>query len=236
MTSPTPRDQSILEHRDLVRAIASRLGQRLPRHVDRDDLMQAGMLGLIEAVDRYDPRTGVPLRRFAALRIRGAMLDALRRTDHASRRARHRQAELEAARSRLRQRTGQEPGTIELARALSVPIERYEAWCRAAQVPRLVSLDHGVGDDDDESPLSESIASPMGTAEDDCIRAEQHLDLAAAVQTLPERQRRVVQLTVLDEHSLREVGADLGVTQSQACRIRTAALLRLRHRLPHLAA
>ena len=138
---PAEREKMILEHYPLVRIIASRMVRRFPSHIEVDELVNIGILGLIDAIDRYDMARGVPFRAYAEIRIRGAIVDALREADWTPRAVRRNGSRLEEARTHLRRKLGHEPTREEMAAELEVPIREYDRLRADAETRRIVSLD-----------------------------------------------------------------------------------------------
>jgi RNA polymerase sigma factor for flagellar operon FliA len=215
------------EHRELVRRIAHHLAARLPPSVDIDDLIQAGLLGLMQARQHYRDGRGAAFETFASIRIRGAMLDELRRCDWAPR-AVHQDARRAAATlRRLEQSGGRVASASEVATAMGIPLEEYHRIAADAARAPLVSMfdDAGAGHADRISACRD--AQPSAMVERDAFLAA----LAEAIERLPERERQLMALYYQEELNLREIGAVLGVTESRVCQLHSQALRRLRARL-----
>jgi RNA polymerase sigma factor for flagellar operon FliA len=224
------RERTILDHQGLVRSVASRMARRLPSHVDVDELVNIGVIGLIDAIDRYDDSRGVPFRAYAEIRIRGAMVDALRCSDWTPRGVRRTSGRLEAVRSQLRDALGREPRREEMARALEVTPEEYDRLRQHAEQRRFVSLDTPVGEDGEVS-LADRLADDDAVAPLDAwLAVETQQGVGAALERLNERERYVVTAHYQKGLSFREIGQTLGVTESRTCQIHAQALRRL-HRL-----
>lgn len=228
--TPVRRRTQIVEHYPTVRGLAAKMKRRCPEHVELDELLHAGALGLIDAVDRYDPSLGVPLRRYVEIRARGAMLDAMRSADWAPRSVRARARRLERSRAHLRQRLGREPGGEEIAASMGLATSEYEAMRRDAEVLRLVSLEARL-DGSGEARVADVVADGGDSPEDRWLDAERWRIVARAIDDLPERERVTVTLYYRQGRSLKEIGAALGVSESRACQLRGAAVRRLRRRL-----
>ncbi len=220
------REQRIAEHYPLVRTIAARMAQRLPAHVEIDELTHMGTLGLIDAVDRYDASRGVPLRAYAEIRIRGAIVDALREADWTPRAVRRNTARLEDVRTQLRRRLGREPRREEMAEALEVAPTEYDRLRADGEIRRLVSLDAPPTDDGQVS-LLDQLASDGDSPDDHWEAAERYAALHAAIESLPERERDVVTTYYQSGLSLKQIGQRLGVTESRVCQIHAQAVKRL---------
>jgi RNA polymerase sigma factor for flagellar operon FliA len=221
-------DAMVMRHAELVKRIAYHLAGRLPASVEVADLIQAGMLGLLEAASNYTADRGASFETYAGIRIRGAMLDALRKLDWAPRSV-HRKARAAAAAVReLESEFGREARDGEIAARMGVSLEEYHKIAQDAASCRIASLDDSNAEDD----------SLLGRVEDE--KSDPFLDaseegfryaLAAAIQELPERERLVMSLYYDDELNLKEIGAVLKVTESRVCQLHGQALVRLKARL-----
>ena len=223
---PAQRDALVMAHVDLVKSMASRLGRRLPSQVELSELVSVGVLGLIEAANRYQPSLGVPFDAFARRRINGAMLDALRGLDWVPRSLRKLQRDVDGAMSNLRHTLGREPEAEEIAAALGVSPQDYDAKLdelRLAEVAVVQSA--GTGDDsldlldvavDDEGPYRQ------------LERRELRTRLAAAIRELPEREQQILAMSYEQEMTLAEIGQVIGVGESRVSQLRTQAVVRLR--------
>ena len=229
-TAITERQQFILDHCSLVNAVASRLLRRLPSSVNGDDLVSVGMIGLIEAYDRFDSTKGVPFRAYAELRIRGAMIDELRRLDWVPRSVRKRSERLEHVRSNLQQRLKRPPEMSELAEGMEMTVTELTNYISNARISRLISFDVPCGDQDG-SRLYDLVQS-------DCLGSDQILEsneikrlVHSQITELDERSRLSIELYYFESATLKEIGDRLGVTESRACQIRTAAISQVRRRV-----
>lgn len=223
------RDQLVMAHVGLVRALAGRLGRRLPPQVDVSDLVSAGVVGLIDAATRYEPSLGVPFDAFARRRIHGAMLDSLRRLDWVPRAVRERQRLVDGAINRLRQMLGREPADTEIAEGIGATVADYLTMLdeiRSAELAVIRPLD--------DDPGSRMFALFVDGAEDPHHRLERlelHRWLASALTALPERERQILALSYAEELTLAEIGQIIGVGESRVSQLRTQAVARLRSRL-----
>jgi RNA polymerase sigma factor FliA len=229
MTQPIPtRDQTILEFYPLVQIIAGRLANRMPGHVDRDDLVSSGMVGLLEAVDRYDPSRGVALKTFIEIRVNGAMVDYLRWLGWTPRSVRRKAQRIEDATRSFTAREGRRPDAAEAAAELGVEPAAYAALRSEADTIHLLSLDAPTTEDEGTT-LAEVVESDARTAEE-CLAANQMVAMVeAGLDRLSERQRTVLELVTDRGLTLREAGEMLGVTESRVCQIRTQAIGTLRN-------
>ncbi len=230
MYEDTISSPSVDQYQPLVYSIARQLKRRLPAHVQLEELVQAGMVGLLEAGRRFDPDHGVPFGLYARTRIQGAMLDDIRRADPADRGARRARSLLDQVEADSRRISGDGPEEAQVAQMLHLPIDDVRRLRRRAQVPQEISLD-AQSPWGGERALSDCLASDDEDPEQRNIAGEQRRMLAQAVAGLPERERMVVELWVNDGLSLRDIGSAVGVGESQACRIRLSAIRRLRVRL-----
>lgn len=222
----TDRERIILEHYPLVRAIAGRMVRRFPSNVDVDDLINIGTVGLIEALDRFDPSRGVPFRAYAEMRVRGAIVDALRASDWVPRSVRRKSMKLETARTRLRTHLGRDPDRAELARELEMSVEDLDDLVGGSAIRRLVSLD-GPVDDEGGLTIGDQVGSDDPTIDDRWILRETTEEVQRAVTRLPEREQQVIILYYLRGMQLKEIGALLGVTESRVCQLCKQAVKRL---------
>lgn len=218
---PTETDALVTRHAELVKRIAYHLAGRLPPSVEVVDLIQAGMLGLLEAATHYTANRGASFETYAGIRIRGAMIDALRKLDWAPRSV-HRKARAVAAAVReLEKETGRDARDGEIAERLGVSMEDYHSILQDAASCRLASLD------DTTAAAAPALADPFREIADDDFRGA----LAEAIEGLPEREKLVMSLYYGDELNLKEIGAVLKVTESRVCQLHGQALVRLKARL-----
>lgn len=229
------RDRLLLEHLPQVQYIARRIHDRLPPQVLLEDLVHAGILGLMDAVRKYDPSKNVQLKHYAEFRIRGAILDSLRQIDWSPRALRRQARRLEQAIAECKARFGRDPSETEIAEELGVPLESLHHL-----LGDLRGLDIGSLPSDSTEPGGgdESVQSKMHATEDDpfhrTLRAEMAGLLSKAIGELPDREREVLALYHFEELTMKEVGAVLGIGESRVSQIHTTALLRLRVRLHEL--
>lgn len=214
------------QHLPLVRRQALNLRTRLPPSVDLDDLIQAGTIGLLDAMKRYDPTQGVSFATFASQRIRGAMLDELRSRDWVPRSVRRVSREVDATLRQLEQRLGRPPEEREMAAALGVELAEYQRMLLDTNGSYLVALDE-MSDEELDARSSEHSASPFVAFADERNRER----LVKAIEALPERERLVLALYYQEELNLKEIGAVLGVSESRVCQLHSQAVARLRQRL-----
>lgn len=227
------RDALIRQHVPLVRRIALHMIAKLPPNVELDDLIQVGMIGLAEALSRFESEQGVQFDTFASQRIRGAMLDELREGDWMSRSSRKSQKEIEQALNRLEQRLGRTPLESEIATELGMKLDDYQSLLGKVRGTQLVYLeDIGGGDADGsdgylERHVADAGADPFALLRDQRLR----LALVDAIKNLPEREQYVMGMYYEHDMNLKEIAAVLGVTESRVCQLHSQAIARLRTKM-----
>ena len=229
--SAAEREQLITANVDLVRYEVDRVAAGLPDQVDREDLVSAGMIGLIRAVDRYDPDRGASFRTYACTLMRGAILDELRKMDWAPRGLRGRYRALEETVSELRQRLGRQPDEAEICERLGIGAADYRKLLQDASTTAIVSLEglsEAAGDAHAPTNASLTDARSEWVPHQAMDRAELRRLLVECVDELSERERMVVSLYYQEELTMREIGMVLEVTESRICQIHTQAMARLR--------
>jgi RNA polymerase sigma factor for flagellar operon FliA len=228
--SNDPREKMILDHYPLVRTIACRMVRRFPSSVDVDELINVGAMGLIDAVDRFDKGREVPFKAYAEIRIRGAIVDALRNADWVPRSVRRKFMRIENARIKLFRTLGREPDRDEMAEALEMNADDYDSLCGDARIRRLVSLD-APADDENQTPLAERVAYDDMEITELWAHKELQAEVVEAVHNLPTKERTAVSLYYLHGLTLNEIGEVLDVTESRACQLRAQGIKRLKFRL-----
>ena len=225
------RDALFHQHVPLVRRIAHHMIAKLPPNVELDDLIQVGMIGLNDALSRYEVAQGVQFETFASQRIRGAMLDELREGDWMSRSSRKSQKDIEHALHRVEQRLGRSPIESEIAAELGMSLEDYQALLSKVRGTQLVYLEDCHHDDEDEGFLDRHVADegadPMAVLRDQRLRAA----LVAAIKLLPERAQHIMGMYYEHDMNLKEIAAVLGVTESRVCQLHSQAIARLRTKM-----
>lgn len=222
------RDQLVLEHVGLVKALAQRLVQRLPSQVEVSDLISVGVLGLMDAATRYRPSTGVPFDAFARRRVQGAMLDALRDLDWAPRSLRKLRRDLDTAIARLRHDLGREPTDDEIAGAMNLSEAEYERALEQVRSLELGALRQLDAPNQDGMSILELCIDPEEGPDVRLERSELREHLARAIAELPERERQILALYYEEELTMAEIGAVIGVCESRVSQLRSLALSRLR--------
>jgi len=236
---PVEREKQLNEYLPEVRYIARRIHERLPVQVPLEDLIHAGVLGLIDAVDRFDPGKHTQLKTYAKFRIRGAILDSLRANDWSPRSLRRRARLVEEAHRSLSMELGRSPSESELAERISMDLSGFQQLLGELNGLNLGSLQwRGAGDSGDDK---EDVYAyrPNGPDEDPfflCWRSELKSFLQEALNDLNEKERRVITLYYLEELNMKEVGAVLGVGESRASQIHSMAIVRLRTKVQQFLA
>lgn len=223
--SQQARDRIVLDHLPLVKAIAIRVHENLPVHVDLDDLVHAGVLGLFDAVAKYDASKNVVFHSYAKHRIKGAILDSLRQLDWASRDFRKRQKQVDSVTRDLSMKLGRNPMESEVAQEMGVSMER---WRRMLMELRTVGpVSTTVHPDQERDRTLEFAATPEYQPDRMCQRRQLQGTLARAIGTLPERYQRVVFLYYTNDMTMKEIGAVLGVNESRVSQIHKTALKKM---------
>ncbi len=227
-TEFTDVEQLVNEHASLVKRIAYHLRPRLPESVQLDDLIQAGMVGLLESVRTYDATQGASFKTYAGIRIRGSMLDEVRRSDWTPRSV-HKKARTVSKKIReIENRTGRDARATEVAESLGVDLEEYHQILQDSVSCRIFSI--------------EELTQAGGDLLDECTKVERppiekltqvgfKSALADSIAGLPERERLVISLYYDEELNLREIGEVMGISESRVCQINSQAMLRLRARM-----
>ena len=234
------RESLIEEHLSLVKYLAGRVCSKLPSNVDIDDLIGAGVLGLIDAAEKFDPTRSILFRTYAERRIRGAILDHLRSLDWAPRSLRRRARELESAQGQLERERGRTVTATEVAEYLEMGLDELQTLTFEINSLQIASLHVAVESEDDRQSPRELLDRLADTSEASpfahCAREEMRTLLAGAIERLPEKERLVVSLYYVEELTMKEIGSILGVNESRVSQLHTKAISRLRTSFIHLAA
>ena len=233
----TPEQEQIMvEHLPVVRYIARRIHERLPQHVEMEELVSAGVLGLMDAFRKFDPEKKVQFRSYAQFRIRGAILDSLRTLDWSPRDLRRKGRAIEQAIRALTMRLGRSPSEQEIAIELQMELGDYQQLLGELKGLEIGTLHMERSEDSGE----EELAYVPNRPEDDplfhCLQGEMRERLAEAIGMLPERERLVMTLYYYEEMTMKEIGLTLGVVESRVSQIHASAVLHLRSMLTGLAA
>ncbi len=229
------QERVLLEHLPIVRFLARRIHERLPQHVDIEDLVSAGVVGLMDAFSKFDPDKKVQFRSYAQFRIRGAILDSLRTLDWSPRELRRKGRAVEEAIRVLTARAGHAPGEAEVAAEMGIALEEYQQLLGDLKGLEIGTLHMERNEDSGE----EELAYVPGRPEEDplfrCLRGELEERLAEAIANLPDRERLVMTLYYYEEMTMREIGLALGVVESRVSQVHASAVVHLRSALKDLA-
>ena len=224
-------DSMLKQYSPLVRRLAHQMIAKLPANVEVDDLIQVGMIGLNDALSRFDAAQGVQFETFATQRIRGAMLDELRGSDWMSRGNRRQQRSIESAVHKLEQKLGRAPTEGEIAAEMGTTLAEYQELLSKVRGTQLVYLEDMSGDDGDDDYLDRHVAdedvNPLALLQDRRMREA----LVEAIKNLPEREQYVMSMYYEHDMNLKEIAAVLGVTESRVCQLHSQSIARLRVKL-----
>ena len=229
------RDRLILTYAPLVKYVAGRLGSGLPAHIDEGDLVSYGLLGLIGAIERYEPDRDVKFETYAIARIRGAIIDELRAMDWVPRSVRARARDIERAIGEIEAKTGRVPSDEEIAKKLDLTTEELDESLSEISRSSIAALDElwtVSGGDGDQIALIDTIEDTEAPDPQRSLTATELREaIADSIARLPERDKLVITLYYYEELTLREIGEVLGVTESRVSQLHTKAILRLKARL-----
>jgi RNA polymerase sigma factor FliA len=228
------REEMILKYAYLVKYIAGRMALRVPSSVLYDELLSAGSMGLIHAVDRFDPARQTDIKTYAEYRIKGAILDELRSMDWYSRSMRKKVQEIERAVRAVEMRKGHPALDSEVADEMGISLEEYHALLSNIHSASILSLDEFLSGDDGDVSRKRSFQERMVSEDDpsgNLERRELRQVLARAIKTLSQKEQMVISLYYYDELTLKEIGNILELTESRICQIHTQTLIKLRVRL-----
>jgi RNA polymerase sigma factor for flagellar operon FliA len=227
--SPEEREALITQHLPKVKYIADRMAAKLPPSVERDDLYGAGVVGLIDAVERFDASRGVAFTTFAEMRVRGAILDNLRSLDWASRNSRRRAREIQEAFAAVEKEKGGCATEEEVAAQMQIPLAELRDSMREMRDLTVMNLDEP--ETSTGLSFSELLSDHTDSPLEDLEKAEHRRMLAQAIDRLPEKEHQVIALYYLEELNMKETGEVLGVSESCVSQLRTQAIIRLRAKL-----
>lgn len=227
----TDQDELVTTHATLVKRIAYHLLSRLPSCVQAEDLIQAGMIGLLEAARNYDASQGASFETYAGIRIRGSMLDEIRKGDWAPRSLHRKIREISQAIREIECEHGRDAKDSEVAERLDMPLDEYHQVLQDARTHQVLSFEDLPSKD---SSMAEGLVGNTPGPLEDLMSEDMKSVLAKAIESLPERERLVMSLYYDEELNLRETGEILGVSESRVCQIHTQALVRLRARVAQI--
>jgi RNA polymerase sigma factor for flagellar operon FliA len=231
-SDPAQIDKVISEFAPVIRYMAQRLAFRLPPSLDVNDLVHAGVIGLMDAIGKYDPSREVQFKTYAEFRIRGAMLDEIRSLDWIPRSVREKIGQFQKAFEALGKRLGRAPSEEEVAKELHMGVEQFDAFFPQARAAALLSLeDLGLKDGDDRLLIESLVDSRAENPLLSLLSQETREKLVQAIDGLPTKERQVVGLYYQEELTMKEIGRVLKVTESRVCQLHAQAILRLKGKL-----
>ncbi len=236
--TPDLKEQIVLEHTPLIRYIVNRIAVRLPSHIDLDDLHNTGVIGLMDAIEKYDPEKNCKFKTYAEFRIKGAILDQLRSLDWVPRSVRQKSRKLERAYGEVEQRLGRQANEEEVADSLGLQMDKFHELLNQVRGISLVNLEEirGTNQDGDRTGTFADIVedvnseNPFSTFK----LTETKQVIAQTIATLPDKERLVISLYYYEDLNMKEIGQILGITESRVCQIHTKSVLRLRAKLKAL--
>jgi RNA polymerase sigma factor for flagellar operon FliA len=232
---PLLKERIVLEHTPLIRYIVNRIAVRLPSHIDLDDLHNTGVIGLMDAIEKYDPEKNCKFKTYAEFRIKGAILDQLRSLDWVPRSVRQKSRKLERAYGEVEQRLGRQATEEEVADSLGLQIDKFHDLLNQVRGISLVNLEEirGTNSDGDRAgtfaDIIEDVTSENPFASLKTVETK-HV-IGDTIGALPEKERLVVSLYYYEDLNMKEIGNILGITESRVCQIHTKAVMRLRQKL-----
>ncbi|BBP01138.1 RNA polymerase sigma factor FliA [Sulfuriferula nivalis] len=225
------KNQLLKEHAPLVKRLAYQLRAKLPSSVEVDDLIQAGMIGLLDAVNRYEESHGAQFETYAVQRIRGAMLDELRSTDWLPRNLRQNMRKIEVAMSALQQKLGRMPTELEVAKSMKMTLAEYQDLLSESSGHQLIYYEDYHDDDEHDSFLDRFCADVSGDPLSGLLQDDFRDALITAIDSLPAREKLLMGLYYEQELNLKEIGAVMGVSESRVCQLHSQAVARIRSSL-----
>ena len=236
---PENTDQIVQEYSPMIKYVANRIALRLPPHIEVDDLISVGAIGLMDAIEKYDPNRGAKFKTYAEFRVRGSILDELRSLDWVPRSVRQKASKLDAVVSKLQSKLGRPPEDEEIAEEMDITLDDlFDVINETRNMPLLSLEDLGISrDSGDKQSLLDTLAGKSDVDPQTQLRLNELKSLiAAAIDTLPEKERLMVSLYYYEELTMREIGEVLGITESRISQIHSKAVYRLRTKLKSLIA
>ena len=224
------KDEVIQQHLSLVKRIAYHMMARLPASVEVDDLIQVGLIGLMDAIERFDGTQGAQFESYATQRIRGSMLDDLREADWLPRHIRQKSRQIESAIHRLTQRLGRQPNEQEISSEMGLSLDDYQGMLGNVKGSQLLYYEDFTDEESSdflERYLVDDASDPLSLLEDEGFRK----GLIEAIEDLPERERNLMGMYYEQDMNLKEIGAVMGVSESRVCQLHSQAVGRLRSKM-----
>lgn len=231
VSGKSDKNQLLEEHASLVKKLAHQMKAKLPPSVEVDDLIQAGMIGLLDAVGRYEENHGAQFETYAVQRIRGAMLDELRNSDWLPRGIRQNMRKIEVAMNKLQQKLGRTPLEAEIAKELKVSLEEYQEMLNEGSGHQLVYYEDFHEKDENEHFLDRYCIDEQSDPLQALMNSGFREAVIRAIEALPEREKILMGLYYEQEMNLKEIGAIMGVSESRVCQLHSQAIARMRSRL-----
>lgn len=227
------REELSVSYLYLVSYIYGRIAVNLPPHIDREDLEHQGIIGLLTALDNFDPSKNVKFETYASIRVRGAIIDYLRKQDLLSRPLRKRAAEIERASEDFRKRVGRAPSVADLAKVMGSTVEEISDNLWKSSNSFILSLEKELYEDEDGSgsTVGENLAIAVPDPYDEAEKQNLLECMASAIEELPEKESRIIALYYNEELTLKEIGAVLGISESRVCQIHSRAVFNLRQKM-----
>jgi len=229
-STKAPFTLDVEQYAPLVKRIAQHMMVRMPASVQIDDLIQAGMMGLLEAANKFDASQGASFETYAGIRIRGSIIDEMRRGDWVPRSVHRNSRKINATLQQLEAQLGRDASSTEVAEALGMDVNEYHAMSHDVACGRLFSIDENPNDDQSDH-IPSSHESPFSSPHDEAQKKALKSSLAEAIKTLPEKEQLVLSLYYNEELNLKEIGQILEVSESRVSQIHSQAALRLRSKL-----
>ncbi|MCX6646241.1 MAG: FliA/WhiG family RNA polymerase sigma factor [bacterium] len=231
--SPEAREELSMNYIYLVGYIYGRIAINLPPHIDREDLEHQGIIGLLAALDNFDPGKEVKFETYASIRIRGSIIDYLRKQDLLSRPLRKRAAEIERAAEEYQKKIGRVPSVFDLADAMNTTVDEISDNLWKSSNSFIISLEKELFDDDEGagSTVGENLAIAIPDPYDETEKRDLLECMARAIEDLPEKEKQIIALYYHEELTLKEIGATLGISESRVCQIHSRAVFNLRQKM-----
>ena len=233
------REAVIKEYAPMVKYVANRIAMRLPPHIEVDDLMSVGVLGLIDAIDKYDSSRGAKFKTYAAFRVRGAILDELRSMDWVPRSVRQKASAMDGVIQKLQNKLGRPPEDEEIAESMGINLDELFTMLNETKSMPILSLeDLGIAKESGEQQSLLDCLAGKGDADPQTQLRLNELKgiIAKAIDTLPEKERLMISLYYYEELTMKEIGEVLGITESRVSQIHSKAVFRLRNKLKSIIA